>query len=277
MQKLIVCVLAVSVALFSRATGTWGVTTGGDVTNPVNYSDGAPVDTITFCKTQSAPVTASSDFSIAKIYFHSEGYPFVGDIDLGAGRSLVATGEFSLQYRAKVRLTSGIFGIPLDAVATRQVEFGRDFGDGNELVIDGPNSRFTTPLSKGMFAVRFNQRNLFKICNGASFEGVIQEAFMNPSAKYNQILVTDPGTTFTVPTGHSFGSLRWGESGSFNEFCVSNSAWLGQLSAAPVYVGIAYGSNAAGSANKLKIADNAVVDMRSNLHIGWEGASSNAL
>ncbi|MBR2839652.1 MAG: hypothetical protein IKE55_12770 [Kiritimatiellae bacterium] len=277
MKKLALSVLAVSVAMFAHAVGTWGSSTGGDVTNPANYSDGEPVDRIVFCKTQSAPVTASRDVSIATIQFHSEYYPFVGDIDLGAGRSLVATGEFSLQSRAKVRLTSGILGIPLDAAATRQVEFGRDLGDGNELVIDGPDSRFTTPLGKGMFAVRYNQHNLFKICNGASFEGVIQHAFMNASASNNLILATDPGTTFTIPTGHSSGDLRWGESGSFNEFCVSNSAWLGQLSAAPVYIGIANGSSPAGTANKLKVADKAVMDMRSTLNVGWSGAGSNAL
>lgn len=287
MHKIIVVTLTVSVSLFAQAGGTWTSTTGGDIRSDDNYSDGAPgtSDDLYFANTQSAAVTASGDVQVGRILFYKKTNSyrtFNGDLDLGAGRSLLAAKEVFVSHGAKVHLKSGHLGIALDATApTRNSYICSENDDGNELTIDGPNSKFTVSLAKGMQVMRKSRRNVFKVCNGASFEGPMQEAFMESSASNNLICVTDPGTTFTIPQGSSAsvsGSyLCWGESGSFNEFCVSNYAWLGQLSAYKVCVGVAYSTSPAGACNRLKIADHAVMDTRTELDIGWDGANSNVL
>ena len=287
MQKIIIGTLAVSVSLFAQAGGTWTSTTGGDILSDANYSDGAPgtSDDLFFANTQSAAVTASGDVQVGRILFHKKDNSyktFKGDLDLGAGRSLLAATEVFVSHGAKVHLRSGHLGIALDATApTRDSRICGENDDENELIIDGPNSMFTVSLAKGMQVMRRSRRNVFKVCNGASFEGSMQEAFMESSASNNLICVTDPGTTFTIPQGSgasvSGSYLGWGESGSFNEFCVSNYAWLGQLSAYKVGVGVAYSTSPAGACNRLKIADHAVMDTRTELDIGWDGANSNVL
>ena len=287
MRRIIIGALAVSAAIVAQAGGTWTSTTGGDIRSDANYSDGAPgtSDDLFFANTQSAAVTASGDVQVGRILFYKKTNSyraFNGDLDLGAGRSFLAATEVFVSHGAKVHLRSGHLGIALDATApTRNSYICSENDDGNELTIDGPNSRFTVSLAKGMQMMRRSRRNVFKVCNGASFEGSMQEAFMESSASNNLICVTDPGTTFTIPQGSgasvSGSYLGWGESGSFNEFCVSNYAWLGQLSAYKVGVGVAYSSSPAGACNRLKIADHAVMDTRTELDIGWDGANSNVL
>ena len=205
MQKIIIGTLAVSVSLFAQAGGTWTGTTGGDILSAANYSDGAPgtSDDLYFANTQSAAITASGDVQVGRILFHKKDNryeTFKGDLDLGAGRSLLAATEVFVSHGAKVHLRSGHLGIALDATApTRDSRICGESDDGNELIIDGPNSKFTVSLAKGMQVMRKSCRNVFKVCNGASFEGSMIEAFMASSASNNLICVTDPGTTFTIP------------------------------------------------------------------------------
>ena len=160
MHKIIVVTLTVSVSLFAQAGGTWTSTTGGDIRSDANYSDGTPgtSDDLYFANTQSAAITASGDVQVGRILFYKKtnSYKtFKGDLDLGAGRSLLAATEVFVSHGAKVHLRSGHLGIALDATApTRNSYICSENDDGNELTIDGPNSRFTVSLAKGMQMMR---------------------------------------------------------------------------------------------------------------------------